>query len=98
MRIGLILLVLVCFLSSCKQQTREERLKEEGNALAMRVDSFQQATDRLPSRLEELGIEEKMEGPLYYQKVSDQDYMIYFGTTVGESMIYRSETGEWKDH
>lgn len=63
----------------------------EGNALIERIESFQRAHRRLPEDLGELGIEEKMEGPLYYQKMSAEHYTLHFGTTVGESMIYRAE-------
>lgn len=97
MRLTLALIVLVsALLFGCK--SREQRLTEQGNALIERIDSFQKATHRLPESLKELGIEEKMEGPLYYQKLSTDRYTVYFGTTVGESMIYRSEKGAWEDH
>jgi hypothetical protein len=94
--IALMVLLPVLMLPGCK--SREQRLMEEGNALIERIDSFQKTTQRLPENLGELGIEEKMEGPLYYQKVSAEHYMVYFGTTVGESMIYRSEKRAWADH
>lgn len=77
---------------------REQRLTEQGNALIERIESFQKVTHRLPESLKELGLEEKMEGPLYYQKVSPERYTVHFGTTVGESMIYRSEKRTWDDH
>lgn len=93
---ALIMLLLVLMLSGCK--SREQRLMEEGNTLIERIDAFQKAQQRLPENLGELGIEEKMEGPLYYQKMSPEHYMVYFGTTVGESMIYRSEKRAWADH
>lgn len=89
-------LVLALLLPGCKG--REQRLTEQGNALIERIDSFQKATHRLPESLRELGLEEKMEGPLYYQKMSAEHYIVYFGTTVGESMIYRSEKRAWDDH
>jgi hypothetical protein len=91
MALGLALLVSGC-------NGREQRLTEQGNALIERIDAFQKATHRLPENLRELGLEEKMEGPLYYQKVSADHYIVSFGTTVGHSMIYRSEKRAWDDH
>lgn len=97
MRLTITLMALVsALLLGCKG--REQRLTEQGNALIERIESFQKVTHRLPESLKELGLEEKMEGPLYYQKVSAERYMVYFGTTVGESMIYRSEQRSWDDH
>lgn len=94
--IALMALVPALLLPGCKG--REQRLTEQGNTLIERIASFQKATHRLPESLRELGLEEKMEGPLYYQKVSAEHYIVYFGTTVGESMIYRSEKRAWDDH
>lgn len=94
--IALTALLSVLLLLDCK--SREQRLMEEGNALVERIDSFQKANHRLPENLAELGIEEKIEGPLYYQKLSGEDYMVHFGTAVGESMIYRSKERTWADH
>ena len=97
MRLTIALIVLVsALLFGCR--IREQRLTEQGNALIERIDAFQKATHRLPESLKELGLEETMEGPLYYQKVSAERYMVHFGTTVGESMIYRSEKRSWDDH
>lgn len=93
---ALSMLLLALMLPGC--QSREQRLMDEGNALIERIDAFQRARQRLPENLGELGIEETMEGPLYYQKTSPEHYMVYFGTTVGESMIYRSEKRVWADH
>jgi hypothetical protein len=89
-------LVMLLLLGACA--SREEKLIAQGDALIARIDSFQKATQRLPENLGELHIEEKMEGPLYYQKRSDSTYMVHFGTTLGESMIYRSERKKWEDH
>jgi hypothetical protein len=36
-----------------------------------------------------------MEGPLFYEKRDSVNYMVYFGTSLGESMIYYSDTKEW---
>lgn len=94
--IALMALVPALLLPGCKG--REQRLTEQGNTLIERIASFQKATHRLPESLRELGLEVKMEGPLYYQKVSAEHYIVYFGTTVGESMIYRSEKRAWDDH
>lgn len=44
--------------------------------------------------LEDIGEKTSEEGPIYYEKRGDQ-YLIWFGTTLGESRIYDSKTGKW---
>lgn len=88
-------MVLLSVLALAGCNSREQRLIEEGNVLIERIESFQNTEGRLPSNLGELGIDEKMEGPLYYQKIAPHDYIVYFGTTVGRSMIYRSNERAW---
>jgi hypothetical protein len=92
---GMVLLSVLLVLG-CK--TREQRLLADGNALIERINAFQRANHRLPENLGELGIAETEEGPLYYQKISSERYTVHFGTTVGESMIYRSDRRAWVDH
>ena len=98
MKSGIALLVLCLVLAVSGCETREQRLVKQGNELIEQITSFQKANNRLPENVGELGIEEKMEGPLYYQKLSPQHYIVHFGTTVGKSMIYRSEKRAWADH
>ena len=46
--------------------------------------------------MEELGIKEE-EGvdALYYQKRDSNNYILWFGTTLGESVIYYSDSKTW---
>ena len=89
--LSLALLMLV--LAGCN--SREQALMAEGNQLVEKIERFRTENGRLPHDLTELGMEEKMEGPLYYQKESDADYLVSFGLTLGESMVYDSRTKEW---
>lgn len=98
MRTSLLFLLIFAssLLSGCS--SRSEQLIDEGEALIIRIDSFQKRNNQVPENLEELGIKEKMEGPLYYQKLSEQEFMLHFGTRLGESMIYRSTTHNWTEN
>lgn len=80
-------------LSSC--YVREQNLRNEGNQVIAKIESFKKDTDRLPNSLKDIGIEEKEEGPVYYRKTSDTTYKIWFGTSLGESVAYDSEKREW---
>jgi hypothetical protein len=97
MRLTLCLL-LVGFWGLMGCESREEKLKREAGVLIAEVEAFQQKHARLPENVTELGREDKMEGPVYYQKNSDSSFWVSYGMAVGESMIYRSETGKWQDH
>ena len=74
---------------------RETKLKNEGKAVAAKVEAFKQKNSRLPNSLTEIGIKEDESGPIYYQKESDQKYVLWFGTGLGESETYDSEARQW---
>lgn len=78
----------------------EGALIEEGNRLIMKVEQYKEENGKLPPSLTAIGIEEKEEGPLYYDLYQDEhgkvQYRVSFGLSFGESMIYDSEIQEWK--
>ena len=74
---------------------QEKELIEKGDELVLKIENFKTENGFLPSDLEDLGIEETLEGPLFYEKVDSVNYVVWFGTTLGESMIYYSDTQEW---
>ncbi|MCB9703291.1 MAG: hypothetical protein H6711_15455 [Myxococcales bacterium] len=78
--------------------TREQHLTAEGNALIERIEAFRRVHHRLPDSLAELGIVETEEGPLYYQRLTVDDYTLHFGTALGDSRIYRSDRQTWGSH
>lgn len=61
-----------------------------------KIEEFHETNGRLPENLKEIGIEERLEGPLFYDRVENEDYIIWFGTTLGESEKYESKTGCWQ--
>jgi hypothetical protein len=66
-----------------------------GNLDAQKIDGYRQRTGRLPSHLEDLGIAEGLDGPIYYERCSDTRYILWFGTTLGESMSFDSANRVW---
>jgi hypothetical protein len=66
----------------------------EANKIISAVDSFQAKHNYLPETLNEAGIDESDSGP-YYMKSADNTYIIWFGTTLGESATYESATKKW---
>jgi hypothetical protein len=61
-----------------------------------KIEKFRQANRQLPSGLNDIGIEENVEGPVYYSKKSDSTYILYYSGGLGESIILDTLTGEWK--
>lgn len=78
--------------------TQEERLIDQGNLIVEKIESYKLKQGRLPNSLNDIGIEEKMEGPLYYTRWDNVNYIVYFTKAgVGESMNYYSDTKKWSD-
>lgn len=74
----------------------KNNLKSEGNTIIDKIEIFKQSNKRLPNSLNELGIQEKMNGPFYYEKNdSTNSYLVWYGTILGESVTYDSTTKKW---
>lgn len=66
-----------------------------GSRIISSVESFKKTHHRLPVSLQELNIEEDR---VYYCKAdADGQFLVWFGTRLGESMTYESSTGKWID-
>ncbi len=60
-----------------------------------KIEKFQKENGRLPENLSEIGILEKEEGPVYYQKKDAESFIVWFGTSLGESKTYTSSDDSW---
>lgn len=82
------------------KDARENRLIKEGNVLVKKIEAFKVEYKRLPISLEEIGVSEQ-DGvdALYYSKQDSlsENYMISFGTSLGESKIYFSDNKKWEN-
>jgi hypothetical protein len=58
------------------------------------VDTFRSVQGRLPVSLSDVGMVDSENGPIYYQRESEYDYIIWMGGSLGESIIYESKTGQ----
>jgi hypothetical protein len=78
---------------------RTYRLIKEGNILVEKIENFRMVHNRLPNSLNEIGVEEKQGGidTLYYDKKSSLHYIVYFGTDLGESKTFYSDSKRWED-
>jgi len=68
----------------------------KGNEAVAQIEKFRNEKGRLPNSLSEAGIVETESGPIYYRKESESKYILWFGKELGESVVYNSETKQWK--
>ena len=85
------LLISLCSCGSILSQSK----KNEGNEIVAKIELFKKENGRLPSSLSELGIKETEEGPIYYEKKDNSNYILWFGAELGESVTYDSSTNKW---
>lgn len=87
-------LVLLIGLYSCEFNSERQEYAE---MLIEKVETFKKENNRLPKDVSELGINEKMDSPAFYEIQTDSTYMVWYGLSVGESKVYRSETKKWTE-
>ena len=83
----------ICFaVSGCVSAGKTAK----GNEAVVKIEKFRNEKGRLPDSLSETGIAETESGPIYYRKESESKYILWFGKGLGESVVYDSETKQWK--
>ena len=87
--------ILLTTLSTCAG-SRKQQLEHAGNRLVAEVETFRKNNGRLPTSLSEIGHKDTEKGPLYYRKENESRYVIWFGTQLGESVTYDSQTQRWE--
>lgn len=102
MRKLLYLVILLMFSISCwyflLRPTKESELIQEGNYLIGKIEVYKQLHLTLPNSLEDIGIvitDESMP-EVYYQKIDSIHYVVFFGTSLGESKTYYSDSKKWE--
>lgn len=92
----LIIIFNVIFICIFSCNSRDYQLKKQGNVIIKKIENYRLINHKLPNGLKDIGIEETLEGPIYYNKIDSTKYIIWYGTTLGESIIYNSETKKWE--
>lgn len=65
------------------------------NQIISRVEAFRVSQGRLPETLEEVGVTDP-DLRVFYEKTNNNEYVVWFGTTLGESETYNSRTKKWE--
>jgi len=77
----------------------------KGNAIVMRIENYKLNNGRYPDSLGDIGMHSNRDwdaygegaNAIYYEKKDTGHYIVYFGTTLGESKIYYSDSKKWED-
>jgi hypothetical protein len=91
------LIILTVILVSCFFYFRsyeDRRLKKEANVIVTKIEDFKKKYNRLPNSLNELDIHHE---DLFYNKFDSVNYIVWFGTDLGESMTYYSDSKKWEE-
>jgi hypothetical protein len=67
----------------------------KGIGIIQKIEFYRMIKGKLPDSLDDIGEDPQADGPIYYSKIDSVNYEIWFGTTLGESCVYRSETKKW---
>ena len=88
------LLCIILFSSvSCSNHKNNRRV---GDELVNRIEDFRVANDSLPYSLYEV-VDTIIYNTLFcYEKVDSLNYIIWYGTTLGEGVYYYSDTKQWE--
>ena len=66
-----------------------------GNEIISRVEAFRTSHGHLPESLQDVGMTDP-DLRVFYRKTNDSEYIVWFGTTLGESETYNSSTKKWE--
>jgi len=68
---------------------------DKGNTVVRKIEEFRQQHGRLPNSMNEVGVDPLTSNQYFYQACDNRRYLVWFGTTLGESMTYDSEVRSW---
>jgi hypothetical protein len=88
---GVLLLIALIGIGGCNSAKRHK-----ADIVVSKVERFRKLQGRLPDRLSEVGMAENESCPCYC-KTSNNSYLVWYGTSLGESETYDSRTGKWSD-
>jgi hypothetical protein len=68
---------------------------KNGNIIVAKIESYKKLNKKLPNSIEQIGIQETLEGPFFYDLIDSTTYEVSFGLTLGESAVYNSHKKQW---
>jgi hypothetical protein len=92
--IKILTIVLLIGIYSCEFKNDRQEYAE---MLIEKVEKFKKTNNRLPKDVTELGLNEKMDSPAFYEMETDSTYIVWYGLSVGESKVFKSSTKKWTE-
>ncbi|GHT25483.1 hypothetical protein FACS189430_12080 [Bacteroidia bacterium] len=81
--------------SSCSHTKQN---KATGDIIIKKIELYKKANGVLPNSLQDIGQDEIINNVLFcYDKVDSVNYVVWFGTTLGEGIYYYSDTQQWEN-
>jgi hypothetical protein len=71
--------------------------KANAQLIIQEVENYKAMNGQLPANLTELGLEFEVEKEAYYELLTDSTYSVWYGTSLGNSMVYDSKSKIWKE-
>ncbi|MEM6432162.1 MAG: hypothetical protein AAF708_23190 [Deinococcota bacterium] len=65
--------------------------------IIQKVDAYLEHHSTLPTSVSDLGLTASETSPAYYRKLTEGHYQVWFGTSLGESVVYDSQTERWEE-
>ncbi len=72
-------------------------LEIQGNKIVKQIEEYKVKNGKLPSSLNEIGIQETEAGPWFYEKRDSINYVLFYPLGFDNSKNYYSQTKEWRD-
>jgi hypothetical protein len=91
---SMVLLIFVAALTIAPQW-RQTELMRQSEPIHEALKAYHLKHGSYPDALDQIGIPSREEGPIYYQRESSS-YLLWFGTSLGESRTYHSSEGYWR--
>jgi hypothetical protein len=74
---------------------REQGLMQTARPIQAELEMYRQRYQQYPNSLVQIGVVEQEEGPIHYQRQSEDRYILWFGSHLGESKTFHSGAGDW---
>lgn len=92
-KITIILTFLYLFSGCCDIICERQKHAED---IIEKVENYKLKTGKLPQNIKEIGMEDTQMHLSFYEKLNANEYQIWYGLDLGNSMIYNSKTKKWR--
>ncbi|MEM7605871.1 MAG: hypothetical protein AAF411_10995 [Myxococcota bacterium] len=92
-----LVLMLYVFVEGLPNRLVYGRRYAAARQIIQKVDDYLEHHGGLPSSVTDVGLTTSETSPAYYRKLAEGHYQVWFGTSLGKSVVYDSQTGRWEE-